>query len=268
VRIGIGCEFVFDLPLAAHAVVLVEPHPDERHRIDGALIRTEPELPSSVYADAFGNLCRRVTLPTGRVSLTYGAIAFAERVVDDADEGAPELSPDQLPDDVLVHLLPSRYCQSDELAQFALEQFGHLPRGWGRVHAISQWVHDAVAFDYMAASPLATSRDVLACRTGVCRDFAHLGISFCRALNIPARYVFGYMPDIDVIPPPGPMDFCGWMEVYLGGRWYTFDPRNHQRRVGRVVIARGRDAADVAMVTTFGRADLVSMTVQAEELAD
>jgi transglutaminase-like putative cysteine protease len=265
-RIGIGCEFVFDLPLNAHAVVLVEPHPSEAPRVASAQFSTDPELPSTVYSDQFGNRCRRVTLPEGRVLLRFAADVAADRIVDDADETAPERNPADLPDDALVYLLPSRYCQSDQIAPFALEQFGRVPWGWGRVHEISRWVHDSVKFDYMAASPLATSTDILACRTGVCRDFAHLGISLCRALNIPARYVFGYLPDIDVPVSDSPMDFCGWMEVYLGDRWYTFDPRNHQRRVGRVVIARGRDAADVAMVTTFGSAQLISMTVRAEEL--
>jgi transglutaminase-like putative cysteine protease len=265
-RIGIGCEFVFDLPLTAHAVVLVEPHPSEASRVASAHFSTEPDLPTTVYSDQFGNLCRRVTLPAGRVQLRFAADVATDGVIDDADEDAPERNPADLPDDALVYLLPSRYCQSDQIAPFALEQFGRVPWGWRRVHEISRWVHDSVKFDYMAASPLATSTDILACRTGVCRDFAHLGISLCRALNIPARYVFGYLPDIDVPLTESPMDFCGWMEVYLGDRWYTFDPRNHQRRIGRVVIARGRDAADVAMVTTFGSADLVSMTVRAEEL--
>jgi transglutaminase-like putative cysteine protease len=257
---------VFDLPMAAHAVVLVEPHPSEAGRVDHAVFATEPDLTTRVYSDQFGNNCRRLTLPAGRCTLRFSADVEADRVVDDADEGAPERNPADLPDDALVYLLPSRYCQSDQIARFALEQFGAVPWGWGRVHEISRWVHESVRFDYMAASPLATSTDILECRTGVCRDFAHLGISLCRALNIPARYVFGYLPDIDVPAADSPMDFCGWMEVFLGDRWYTFDPRNHQRRVGRVVIARGRDAADVAMVTTFGRADLVSMTVRAEEL--
>ena len=265
-RIAIGCDFAFDLPLSAHAVVLVEPHPNEVHRVEEAAFSTDPDLASTVYLDQFGNTCRRMTLPAGPVSIRFTATVNAERVVDEADEDAQEVNPAQLPDDTLVFLLPSRYCQSDELAQFALEQFGRTAWGWQRVHEISRWVHEAVRFDYASASPFATSASVLSCRTGVCRDFAHLGITLCRALNIPARYVFGYLPDIDVPQLPVPMDFCGWMEVYLGDRWYTFDPRNHQRRVGRVVIARGRDAADVAMVTTFGRADLVSMTVRADEL--
>jgi transglutaminase-like putative cysteine protease len=235
-------------------------------RVEASSFATDPHLATRVYSDQFGNHCRRVSLPAGRVSLRFSADVAAERVIDDADPDAPERNPGDLPDEALVYLLPSRYCQSDQIAPFALEQFGRVAWGWGRVQEISRWVNEAVRFDYMAASPLATSSDVLECRTGVCRDFAHLGISLCRALNIPARYVFGYLPDIDVAPSSSPMDFCGWMEVYLGDRWYTFDPRNHARRVGRVVIARGRDAADVAMVTTFGRADLVSMTVRAEEL--
>ena len=143
---------------------------------------------------------------------------------DDADAHAPERYPADLPDDALVFLLPSRYCQSDQVGTFAFQQFGAVPPGWSRVHAISQWVHDHVSFDYGAASPPTTAVDVLDDGHGVCRDFAHLAIALCRALNIPARYVFGYLPDIDVPDPGVPMDFCAWMEVYLGDRWYTFDP--------------------------------------------
>jgi transglutaminase-like putative cysteine protease len=138
--------------------------------------------------------------------------------------------------------------------------------GWERVQAVCDWVHGSVRFDYAASNPDATSVDVFEARVGVCRDFAHLAISLCRALNIPARYVFGYLPAIDVPPPSDPMDFCAWMEVYLGGRWWTFDPRNNTRRIGRVVIARGRDAMDVAMVTSYGRLLLEEMTVWADEI--
>jgi transglutaminase-like putative cysteine protease len=151
------------------------------------------------------------------------------------------------------------------VAPVAFEQFGGLPRGWSRVRAISQWVHDRIGFDYGAASPATTAEDVLRDGHGVCRDFAHLAIALCRALNIPARYVVGYLPDIEVPDPGTPMDFCAWMEVYLGDRWYTFDPRNNRARIGRTVIGRGRDAADVAMITTFGAVELRSMSVIAAQ---
>lgn len=265
-KIAIGCRFRFDVATPTHAVVLVEPHVDEEWRISDARFGITPEVPTTVYGDLFGNRCRRLTLPPGSVDLEFAATADAARVPDDLDPSAPELSPADLPDDALVFLLPSRYCQSDQVADAAFAQFGAMPPGWERVEAITQWVHGRIGFDYGAASPATTAVDVLRDGHGVCRDFAHLAIALCRALNIPARYVFGYLPDIGVPAPDAPMDFCAWMEAYIGDRWYTFDPRNNQHRIGRTVIGRGRDAADVAMVTTFGAVELVSMTVVAEEV--
>jgi transglutaminase-like putative cysteine protease len=267
VEVAIGCEFAFDVPVATHAIVLVEPHESERERVLKDRFSTDPDVAAPGYTDLFGNWCRRLTMPAGRFGLTYEATVETSGEIDAIDEGAAERPPSELPDEALLYLLPSRYCQSDQIAPFAFEQFGTVPMGWGRVHAISQWVHDHIQFDYMSASSSATSMDVLASGRGVCRDFTHLAVAICRALNIPTRYVFGYLPDIGVPDPGLPMDFCAWMEVYLGDRWYTFDPRNHQQRIGRTVIGRGRDAADVAMVTTFGSVQLVSMTVVAEEIA-
>lgn len=266
VKVEIGCRFEFELAHPTHGVFIVEPHPDEAHRVEQATFSTEPDTASSVYLDVFGNRCRRLTLGAGSIDISYRAVVDDDGLVDDIDPAAPELPPAELPDDVLVYLLPSRYCQSDRLASFAFEQFGSIPPGWMRVQAISEWVHQHVRFDYGLASPSTTATDVLANGHGVCRDYAHLAVAFCRALNIPTRYVFGYLPDIGVPDPGLPMDFCAWLEVFLGDRWYTFDPRNHQHRIGRCVIGRGRDAADVAMVTTFGHADLRRMTVVAEEM--
>jgi len=174
-------------------------------------------------------------------------------------------SVDDLPDEALLFLLPSRYCESDVLADEAFHLFGSTPSGWARVQAISDWANGHLGFQYGASSPSFSARDVFDRGLGVCRDFSHLAITMCRALNIPARYVFGYLPDIEVPDPGTPMDFCAWMEVYLGDGWHTFDPRNNQRRIGRTVIGRGRDAADVAMVTSFGAVELCSMTVIARE---
>ena len=265
--ISIGCRLGFQVAHPTHAVVVVEPHVDEESRVAGARFSVEPDIPTSTYVDVFGNRCRRMTLPVGAVELRFDATADATGEPDDIDPAAGELYPADLPDDALVFLLPSRYCQSDQIGTFAFQQFGAVPTGWSRVNAISQWVHDHVSFDYGAASPSTTAVDVLADEHGVCRDFAHLAIALCRALNIPARYVFGYLPDIDVPESDLPMDFCAWMEVYLGDRWFTFDPRNHQQRIGRTVIGRGRDAADVAMVTTFGGVELKTMTVIAEQIS-
>jgi transglutaminase-like putative cysteine protease len=265
-EIAIGCRFEFEVAVPTHAVMLVEPHPDEARRVHREALGSTPALVSGTYLDLFDNRCRRMTLPPGPVEVVYEGIVVDDGRADDIDPAAPELAPAELPDDVLVYLLPSRYCQSDELADFAFAQFGAVRPGWSRVQAISEWVHGHIGFDYGKASPSFTAADVLASGHGVCRDFTHLGVALCRALNIPTRYVFGYLPDIGVPDPGVPMDFCAWMEAYLGGRWFTFDPRNHAHRIGRTVIGRGRDAADVAMVTTFGHVDLRSMTVVAEEV--
>jgi transglutaminase-like putative cysteine protease len=196
--------------------------------------------------------------------LRYDALLEVPDTPDPERLDAAEVPPDQLPDEVLVYTLPSRFCPTQELADDAWSLFGSSPPGWRRVQAISDWVHGEVKFGYLDTSPLVTAMDVFNSRAGVCRDFAHLAVTLCRALNIPARYVFGYLPDIGVPAAPEPMDFCAWMEVFLDGRWWTFDPRNNQRRVGRALIGRGRDAVDVAMVTSFGGPELTSMTVWAD----
>ena len=179
---------------------------------------------------------------------------------------AEELPVASLPDDVLVYLLPSRYCLPDELGAEAWRLFGHQRPGWARVQAVVDHVHDHVTFGYGTSSAVTTAADVYRSGQGVCRDYAHLAISFCRALNIPARYVFGYIPDIEVPPPDEPMDFCAWFEAYLDGSWHTFDARLNARRIGRVVVGRGRDAVDVAMLTSYGRVDLVGFEVEADEI--
>jgi transglutaminase-like putative cysteine protease len=189
-----------------------------------------------------------------------------DRDIDAADFGALELPAESLPDETLVFTLPSRLCPSDELFGAGWDLFGSAPAGWSRVQTICDWVHAEIVFGYGSSTSVTTSADVLASRQGVCRDFAHLFITLCRVFGIPARYAFGYLPDADVDIPYAPMDFCAWAEVFLGGSWWTFDPRNNTRRVGRVLIGRGRDALDVAMVTTFGQTDLESMTVWAEEV--
>jgi transglutaminase-like putative cysteine protease len=258
----IGCRFEFDVPSPVAAIVVVEPHESEGHRILTEQFDPPAATPSTTFRDVFGNQCRRFLLPAGRATFSYRATVANDAGFDPVDHSAVEHDPLALPDDVLGFLLPSRYCPSDELAAVACERFGAVPAGWDRVESIARWANGHLTFRYGSSSPTKTAADAYRDRTGVCRDFAHLTITMCRALNIPARYVVGYLPDIAVPDPGTPMDFCAWTEVYLGGRWYTFDPRNHgQRRIGRTVIGRGRDAADVAMTTTFGRADLREMTV-------
>lgn len=264
-RIDIGCRFEFDVARPTHGAMIVETHPDEDERVHGQQFVVQPDVPTHQYLDAFGTRCRRITLPAGTVTLTYSAVVDDDGEIDPIDKDAPQLDTADLPDETLVFLLPSRYCESDRLGDVAFREFGHIAGGWQRAQAISQWVHDRTTFDYGLASPYFTARNVLESHTGVCRDFTHLGVALCRALNIPARYVFGYLPDIGVPDPGMPMDFCAWLEVYVGDGWYTFDPRNHQHRIGRVVVGRGRDAADVAMLTTFGHVQLREMTVIAEE---
>jgi transglutaminase-like putative cysteine protease len=265
-RVQVGCEFLYDAEVATHAVIQVEPRLDNGVRALHERWTNTPEVGMSRYVDSYGNVCRRGTISAGASSLRYDALLEVPDTADRQRLDAAELAPQDLPDEALVYTLPSRFCPSQEIANDAWSLFGSTPPGWSRVQAICDWVHSEITFGYLNTSPLATAVDVFNSRAGVCRDFAHLAITFCRALNIPARYVFGYLPDIGVIPPPGPMDFCAWMEVFLDGAWWTFDPRNNQPRVGRALIARGRDALDVAMISAYGGPQLKSMTVWADQV--
>jgi transglutaminase-like putative cysteine protease len=265
IQIDVGCTFEFETTRETHAVVMVEPHFAEVGRVAEARFEIDPPSPSHVYLDSFGNSCRRLDLAAGNVTLTFAAELSAANDPDPAEHFAVELQPAELSDEALMFVLPSRFCESDQMVDFAFSQFGNVSPGWSRVQAINDWVHDSIHFQYGNSSPSLSAVGVFESRTGVCRDFTHLAITLCRALNIPARYVFGYLPDIGVPDPGTPMDFCAWMEVFLGGDWHTFDPRNNERRIGRTVIGRGRDAADVAMVTSFGTVALKSMVVVAEQ---
>ena len=265
IQIGVGCTFEFVTTRDTHAVVMVEPHLSEAGRVTETRFEISPAAPSHVYLDHFGNSCRRVTLAEGPVTLSFDAELSAVDDPEPADHLALEVAAEDLSDATLLFVLPSRFCESDQMADFAFQQFGRVSPGWSRVQAVCDWVHESVRFEYGMSSPSYSAVDVLGSRVGVCRDFTHLAITLCRALTIPARYVFGYLPDIGVEDPGTPMDFCAWMEVYLGDEWHTFDPRNNERRIGRTVIGRGRDAADVAMVTSFGMIELREMTVRAAE---
>jgi transglutaminase-like putative cysteine protease len=264
-RLLIGCEFTYVAEIPTPVVFQVEPAGSPLIAIEGAQWGTEPAVAVRGYHDLYGNPCVRAVLPAGKSSFRWQALALVPDATEEADSAAPELTPDTLPDDTLVFTLPSRYCLPDVLGAESWSRFGGLPPGYQRVQAICDYVNSHLTFQYGSSTALSSAADVNLAGRGVCRDFTHLAISFCRALNIPARYVFGYLPDMDVPPDPAPMDFAAWMEVWLGDRWWTFDPRNNIRRKGRVVIGRGRDASDVAMVTTFGGPLLESMTVQAEE---
>jgi len=264
-RLRIGCEFVYHAEIPTPTVFQVQPSLASEVLVADESWSFEPELAVRRYADLYGNPCLRTVLPMGESVLRYTAVATVRDAVDDADPNAPEIPVAELPDDVLLFTLPSRYCLPDMLANEAWKQFADIPPGYSRVQAICDHVHEHLTFQYGSSTATSTALDVFNTGYGVCRDFTHLAISFCRALNIPARYAFGYLPDMDVPPDPAPMDFAAWMEVWLGDRWWTFDPRNNQRRKGRVVIGRGRDASDVAMATTFGGPVLQSMAVVAEE---
>ncbi len=227
---------------------------------------TAPEVPVEAYRDLFGNWCSRLVAPQGRFVLRADAQLRDSGASDAVNWGAVQTPVEQLPQDTLVFLLGSRYCETDQLSAIAWSHFGHGPTGWARVQAICDFVHNHIEFGYRHARRTRTAWEAYNERTGVCRDYAHLAIAFCRCMNIPARYCTGYLGDIRIPAVPGPMDFAGWMEVWLGDRWYTFDARNNTPRIGRVLMARGRDACDVALVSTFGPNTLQRFTVWADEV--
>ena len=266
-RVKVGCRFGLTAEVPTHAILQVEPS-----RTDRFVVASESwsfdvaQSKRRGYSDIYGNLCQRIDIPAGNSSLAYEALGDTPDNPDPIDPSAPEVAPSHLPDETLVYTLPSRYCLSDELADEAWRLFGSLPPGWARVQAIVDHVHKSLTWRAGASSPRTTALDAYRDGAGVCRDFAHLAISFCRALNIPARYAFGYLPDIGVPPDGAPMDFAAWMEVWLGDRWYTFDPRNNCSRTGRVLIGRGRDALDCAMLTSYGNAQLETFHVWADQV--
>jgi transglutaminase-like putative cysteine protease len=263
-QLCVGCTFGLDSNQRAVAVMQVAPCPQP-----GLSIRAErwdTDAYHHCYVDHYGNSCERFELPAGASQITYEAHLVLTSPADVVEHDAPETPVASLPDDVLSFIMPSRFCLPDELGNEAWERFGLLTPGWARVQAIVDYVHDRLEFVPGASNPWTTAADAYRAGQGVCRDFAHLAITFCRALNIPARYVFGYIPDIGVPAPPEPMDFAAWFEVYLNGHWYTFDARNNTPRVGRVIVGRGRDAIDVALITSFGPLTLTSFEVRADRL--
>ena len=264
-RVRVGCEFRYEATGATPSVWQVRPRVDGPEQIVATAWDTMPFLPTRSYFDGFGNLCDRLVLPEGESRVRFDALVEVPAAFDEADKAARAVPVEDLPDDTLAFLLPSRFCLSDAASDQAWELFGNTRAGWERVQAVCDWTHENITYAMGTTTSLTTSADVLEGGRGVCRDYTHVGITFCRALNIPARYVSGYIPDIAVPPPDLPMDFCSWFEAYLEGRWWTFDPRNNVPRMGRVVIGRGRDAADVAMVTTYGAPELRSMKVWADE---
>src|SRR5438045_2564118 len=226
-----------------------------------------PSIPIRAYRDGFGNWCNRIVAPAGRTRLSANGIVKDTGEPDVVAAEAQQHAVQDLPDETLVFLLGSRYCETDRLSDIAWSLFGNTPPGWARVQAICDYVHHHIAFGYEHARATRTAWEAYCDRTGVCRDFAHLAVAFCRCMNIPARYCTGYLGDMGTEPPYGPGDFAGWFEAYIGGRWQLFDPRNNVPRVGRVLIAQGRDASDVPITLTFGPNTLVGFKVWTDEVA-
>jgi transglutaminase-like putative cysteine protease len=261
----VGCRFGYESVQPANAIMQVAPRLELGVGISSEQWGTDASHHS--YVDHYGNRCERFDLAAGSSTISYEARLTLSSPADLIEPGAAETPVGQLPDDVLSFVMPSRYCLPDELGHEAWQRFGNLPGGWSRVQAIVDYVHGHLEFVPGASNPWTTAADAYRAGQGVCRDFAHLAITFCRALNIPARYVFGYIPDIGVPPPSEAMDFAAWFEAYLDGHWYTFDARNNRPRIGRVVVGRGRDAVDVALTTSFGPLTLTDFEVRAEPLS-
>jgi transglutaminase-like putative cysteine protease len=264
--IRLGFDIQFDIPTPVAMIALYHVHPSRRADLrEPDEPRITPQVPITEYEDSFGNNCTRFVAPAGNFRLYHSTLIEDSGIPDAVNSAATQSPVEDLPSDVLRFLLPSRYCEVDRFLDIAGALFGHTPLGWPRVQAICDWVQSNVEFGYAFASPTKTALDLYADRRGVCRDFQHLAVTFCRCLNIPARYASGYLGDIGV-PPAGPMDFSAWFEAYLEDRWWTFDARNNQPRIGRVLMATGRDAADVAITTSFGTSWLKNFTVVTDEV--
>jgi transglutaminase-like putative cysteine protease len=266
-QIRVGYELVYECPQPTPMIVTLNVHysrAGDLTKPDQLIVR--PSVPVNAYRDTYGNWCSRIVAPAGRVTLTADATLNDSGLPDTRAPFARQRALEELPADTLVFLLGSRYCETDLLFDVAWKLFGNGPTGWERVQKICDFVHNHIQFGYAHASSTKTAFQVYNDPKGVCRDYAHLAVALCRCMNIPARYCTGYLSDIGIPPPYAPMDFAGWFEAYLDDSWYTFDPRNNQARIGRILIARGRDAADVAITTSFGPAKLESFRVWTDEL--
>lgn len=267
-QIRTGYELIYDFPKPTPLILTLSIHysrASDLLRPDHLI--TNPSVPMSSYRDGFGNWCTRLVAPQGRLCLTADAIVKDSGLPEPVAPWAWQHEVQSLPEETLVFLLGSRYCETDRLSDVAWNLFSKTPLGWARVQAICDFVNAHLVFGYEHASSSKTALEAYNTRTGVCRDYAHLAIAFCRCMNIPARYCTGYLGDIGMPPPYGPMDFSGWFEAYLAGAWYTFDARNNQPRIGRILIARGRDAADVAISTAFGENTLAGFRVWTDQVA-
>ena len=268
-QLRIGFELIYSFPQPTPIILHVNVHYSRANDIIVPdRLTTEPFVPVTTYRDAFGNLCARMLAPAGRLRLMADGVIRDGGQPDEMEFAAGQDSVQDLPEETLLFLLGSRYCETDLLSNTAWQLFGGMDRGYACVDAICEYVHRHIAFDYMNARATRTAAEAFRERIGVCRDYAHLAIAFCRCMNIPARYCTGYLSDVGTTPPWGPGDFAAWFEAWIGGRWHTFDPRNLVPRVGRVLMARGRDASDVAIATTFGPNTLDSFRVWTDEIQD
>lgn len=267
IRVGFEAAFQFAEPTAVLLVPYI--HPSRSYSLwELERFSVSPSVLVSEYYDTYGNRCGRAVVPAGQVTFRSNALVQDSGLPDPQAPNALQHQIQDLPSDVLLFLLASRYCEVDgELRDKAWSIFGHLPAGWTLVQSVCDFVNNHIRFDYMQARANRTALEAFHERVGVCRDYMHLAITFCRCLNIPARYCTGYLGDIGVPPAASPMDFSAWFEVFLGGQWHTFDARNNTPRIGRVLMARGRDAADVALTTTFGVNKLESFNVWTDEVA-
>ncbi|WP_020178954.1 transglutaminase family protein [Methylopila sp. M107] len=268
-KIHVGFEIVHTFWQPTPLLAMLNVHPSrEKDLLTPDTISASPHVPISVYTDGFGNICSTMLAPAGDFALRADAIVADSGEPDVVAEDAIQLAVEDLPNDTLIYLLGSRYCETDRLVDEAWRLFGNTPKGWRRVQAIVDYAHDRIQFGYGYARATKSAYEANQERKGVCRDFAHLAVTLCRCMNIPARYATGYLGDIGVPVDPAPMDFSAWFEVYLGGRWYTFDARHNHPRIGRIVMGRGRDAADVALTNAFGPNNLKSFKVWCDEVVE
>ncbi len=268
-QIGLGYEFIYNFPQPTPMILMVSVHYSRASDIIVPdHLTTDPSVRITQYRDGFGNWCTRIMAPAGRIRIRGNGVVRDTGLPDVMVPSAQQQAVQDLPEETLVYLLGSRYCETDLLSPIAWQLFGNGPRGWPLVQAICDYANGRIAFNYQNARATRTALEAYNEGTGVCRDFAHLAIALCRAMNIPARYCTGYLGDMGTEPPYGVPDFAAWFEAYIGGAWHTFDPRNNVPRIGRVLIARGRDAADVAIATTFGPNMLESFKVWTDEVGE
>lgn len=266
--IRLGYEIAVECPQPTPIISLLDIHDERQNDIKRQTrVLTSPVVHTHTYKDLFGNTCRRFVAPAGTFRILHDAVIADSGLPDEVNTLAGETPVERLPDECLTYLLGSRYCETDHLSNLAWQLFGQVPGGWARVQAITDYVHNRLSFGYGYARATRTAAQAHEEQVGVCRDFAHLAITLCRCMNIPARYVNGYLGDIGVPADPAPMDFSAWFEAYIDGKWYTFDPRHNVPRIGRVVVARGRDATDVPLLHSFGPHRLTMFKVWTYEQA-